>query len=56
MKYIVTVEAKNKKEIICRPRNGPFVSKKEAEDFVLRHIEHFPWCKYRIYELKQVAR
>ncbi len=53
-KYIVTVESRKGIEIICRPRNGPFVSKEQAEDFVLRHIKEFPWLKYRIYELRQV--
>ena len=54
-KYIATVEANQREEIICRPRNGPFVSEEEATDFVLRHSKDFPWCKYRVYKLTQVG-
>lgn len=54
-KYIVTVESNQGVEIICRPRDGPFVERGKAEDFALRHAKDFPQHKYRIYELKEVT-
>lgn len=53
-KYIVTVESNQGVEIVCRPRDGPFVDKSKAKDFVLRHIKEFPWCTYCIYKLDLV--
>ena len=54
-KCIVTVESNQGIEIICSPRNGPFVDRSKAEGFVLQHTKDFPESKYRIYRLEEIV-
>ena len=54
-KYIVTVDSIKGIEIICRSKDGPFVDKSRADNFVLQHSKAFPDYKYHIYRLEEVV-
>lgn len=54
-KYIVTVETPKGIEVICRPRDGPFISSSghgEAEGWANKKAGEFPGFKYNIYKLE----
>jgi len=57
-KYIVTLETPEGLEIICRPRDGPFISSfshSEAESWANIKAQEFPGYRYNVYKLEFVV-